>query len=111
MPPNKAHKKMLVSYRGVVEQGQVRLCEPVELPEGTEVLVIPVEPGSAKVQERHLAELSPEEWKKPFDAVRAAWETSDPAPKEADLPGDEKSSALVRDVRVERAARRTWKKR
>jgi hypothetical protein len=111
MPPNKAHKKMLVSYRGVVEQGQVRLCEPVELPEGTEVLVIAVEPGSAEVQERHLAELSPEEWKKPFDTVRAAWESSEPAPKEVDLLADEKSSALVRDVRVERAAKRAREKR
>jgi hypothetical protein len=95
---------MLATYLGVVEKGRVRLREPVDLPEGAEVLVIAVEPESAEVQERRLAALSPEEWKEPFDSVRAARETSEPAPKEADLSDDEELSTLVQEARLELAA-------
>jgi hypothetical protein len=51
---------MLISYRGVVDGGQVRLHEAVTLPEGTEVIVtvLPteIEPGEPTDEElAHLA--------------------------------------------------------
>jgi hypothetical protein len=102
---------MLTSYHGVVEKGKVRLREPADLAEGTEVLVIAVEPESVEAQKRHLAALSTEEWRKPFDAVRAAWETSEAASKEADLPDDEELSTLVDNARAELTAKRSREKR
>jgi hypothetical protein len=93
---------VLATYRGVVERdGIVRLREGPALPTGTEVVVVVAQPLSIEEQERRLAALSPEEWQRPFDAVRAAWDTSEPAPDEDDLPSDEELVALVHQARSE----------
>jgi len=95
----------LTTYRGVMEKdGLVRLRHAPALPEGTEVVVVVVQPlSSLEEQERRLAALSPEEWRKPFDAVRAAWDASEPAPDEDALPSDEELVDLVNQVRQEKA--------
>jgi hypothetical protein len=95
----------LTAYHGVVEEeGIVRLRQAPPLPAGTEVVVVVAQPVlSLEEQERRLAALSPEEWRRPFDAVEAAWDASEPAPDEAHLPSDEELVALVHEVRQERA--------
>jgi len=95
----------LTTYRGVIEKdGFVRLHHTPGLPVGTEVLVVAAQPlPSLEEQKHHLAELSPEEWHKPFDAVRAAWDTSEPVPDEDVLPNDKELGELVHKVRQERA--------
>jgi hypothetical protein len=93
---------VLATYRGVVERGGiVRLQEEPALPTGTEVVVVVAQPLSIEEQERRLAALSTEEWQRPFDAVRAAWDVSEPAPDEDHLPGDEELVALVHQARSE----------
>ena len=42
-----------------------------------------------------------QEWHQPFDAVRAAWDASLPAPNEVAIPDDETLVALVYQVRDE----------
>ncbi len=84
----------LTMYRGVMEKdGLVRLRYAPALPVGAEVVVVVAQPlPSPEEQKRRLAALSPEEWRKPFDAVRAAWDASEPAPDEdALLPGSYQS--------------------
>ncbi len=95
----------LTTYRGVMERGSlVRLRHAPALPVGTEVVVVAVQPLlPLEEQKRHLAALSPEEWRKPFDAVRAAWDTSEPATDEDSLPSDEELAELVHKVRQESA--------
>jgi len=95
---------VLTAYRGVVEkEGTVRLRQAPSLPAGTEVVVVVAQSvPSLEEQERRLAALSPEEWRRPFDAVRAAWDASEPAPDEGHLPSDEELVELVHQVRKER---------
>lgn len=51
---------MLISYRGVVDGGQVRLREAVTLPEGTEVIVtiLSTEVDSDEPTDKELAHLA-----------------------------------------------------
>jgi len=95
---------VLTAYHGVVEKGGiVRLRQASVLPAGTEVVVVAAQPiPSLEEQERRLAALSPEEWRRPFDAVQAAWDASEPAPDEGHLPSDDELVALVRQARNER---------
>jgi len=95
---------VLTAYRGVVEkEGTVRLHQAPSLPAGTEVVVVVAQTvPSLEEQEHRLAALSPEEWRRPFDAVRAAWDASEPAPDEGHLPSDEELVELVHQVRKER---------
>jgi hypothetical protein len=94
---------VLTAYRGVVEKnGLVRLQRAPALPAGTEVVVVMAQPlPSIEEQKRRLAALSPEEWRQPFEAIYAAWNTSEPAPDEENIPGDEELVALVHQVRDE----------
>jgi len=94
---------ILTAYRGVVEKtGLVRLRRAPALPAGTEVVVVAAQPlPSIEEQKRRLAALSPEEWRKPFEAVHAAWNASEPAPDAENIPGDEELVALVHQVRDE----------
>ncbi len=60
------------------------------------MLVVAAQPlPSLEEQERRLAWMSEEEWCKPFDAVRTAWDTSEPAPEEGRLLSDDELVALV----------------
>lgn len=95
---------VLTTYRGVVEKGVVRLRPPSPaLPEGAEVLVVAVQPSpSLEEQERRFAEMSEEEWRKPFDIVRMAWDASEPAPEEGKVLSDDELVALVHRARDER---------
>lgn len=93
---------VLVSYRGVVEEeGVVRVREAAALPTGTEVIVIAAQIAPLEEQKHRLANLSPTEWRRPFEAVRAAWDTSEPAPDEERLPSDDELVALVRHARTD----------
>ena len=94
---------VLTTYHGVLEEeGIVRLHRAPPLPAGTEVVVVVAQPVlSLEEQERCLAALSPEEWRGPFDAVRAAWDASEPVPDEGHIPGDEELVALIHQVRDE----------
>ncbi len=94
---------VLTTYRGIVENGMVRL-RPSSLvpPDGTEVLVVAAQPlPSPEEQERRWAAMSPEEWRKPFDAVRAAWDATEPAPDEGKTFSDDELVALVHEARDE----------
>jgi hypothetical protein len=95
---------VLTAYHGVVEkEGIVRLRQAPSLPAGTEVVVVVAQSlPSLEEREHRLAALSPEEWQRPFDAVRAAWDASEPAPDEGRLPSDEELVELVHQVRKER---------
>lgn len=91
---------VLTTYHGIVEkEGIVRVREGALLPAGTEVIIVAAELASLEEQKRRLANISPAEWRQPFDAVRAAWDTSEPAPGEDDLPSDDELVALVRQAR------------
>jgi hypothetical protein len=91
---------ILTTYHGVVEkEGIVRVREGALLPAGTEVIIVAAELASLEDQKRRLANISPAEWRQPFDAVRAAWNASEPAPEEGDLPSDDELVALVRQAR------------
>ena len=97
---------VLTTYRGVLEKDRVvRLHQTPVLPVGTEVVVVAARPlPSIKGQKHRLATLSPEEWRKPFDAVRAAWDTSEPAPDEDSPPNDEGLVTLVHQAQEEHNA-------
>lgn len=95
---------VLTAYRGVIEEeGTVRLRQAPALPAGTEVVVVVAQSvPSLEEQEHRLASLSPEEWRRPFDAVRAAWDASEPAPDEGHLASDKELVELVHQVRNDR---------
>lgn len=96
---------ILTAYRGVVEKnGLVRLRRSADvrlLPPGSEVLVVATQPPpilDLDEQERRLAALSPEEWRRPFEAYEAiaARELAD-----ADIAdiSDDELVALIHEVR------------
>ena len=93
---------MLISYPGIVKKGQIQLEEPVELPEGAQVLVV-VDLPLAKVeaQERRLAALSENEWQAPFDAFEQATQDG-PTEIDIDSVSDQELVDLVHQVRAER---------
>jgi hypothetical protein len=94
----------LTTYRGVIKDGLVRLRHAPPLPAGTEVLVVAAQPLPSPEEQRHrLAALPPDEWRKPFDAVRAAWDASEPAPDEDALLSDEELVELIHKVQQEEA--------
>jgi hypothetical protein len=66
------------------------------------VIIVAAELASLEEQKRRLANISASEWQQPFDAVRAAWDTSEPVPGEGDLPSGEELVALVRQARSNR---------
>jgi hypothetical protein len=92
---------MLISYHGVVENGKVRLRDTVVLPEGAEVIVVTQQPLSLEEQERRLAALLPEEWPRSFEAVRRAWDESEPAELEGETLSDDELNAIVHLARTE----------
>lgn len=97
---------VLTTYRGVVEKGVVRLRPPSPaLPEGAEVLVVAVQPlPSPEEQERRFAEISEEEWRKPFDEF-ILLSRAEPAEVDIEEISDEELVALVHEVREERQRR------
>jgi hypothetical protein len=95
---------VLTAYHGVVEkEGIVRLRQAPSLPAGTEVVVVVAQPvPSLEEQERRLAALSPEEWRRPFDEFEAI-AAQEKAEVNIASVSDEELVALVHEVRQERA--------
>ena len=101
---------VLATYHGVLEQGGiVRLRQAPALPVGAEVVVAyphpvpsPTSLPSLEEQERHLAALSPEEWRRPFDEF-AAIVAQEQAEVDIASISDEELVALVHEARRERA--------
>jgi hypothetical protein len=92
---------MLVSYRGVVgKDGAVRLLDAA-LPFGVQVVVVAQEQLSVEEQIKRLEALSPELWRKPFEAVHHAWEQSEPAELEDEALSDDELVTLVHQAREE----------
>ena len=95
---------MLTSYHAVVaDGGQIRLTDPVELPPGTEVLVVVATPSQAKAtaQEARLAALSETEWRAPFEAYAAAVAEESPPDADPTTISDEELVEIVHRVRAE----------
>ena len=91
----------LNTYQGVVEGGKVRLLNAT-LPDGVQVVVVAPETlPSIEEQLERLRGLSPEEWRKPFEAIRQAWKKSEPADQEAETLTDDELSALIHEAREE----------
>lgn len=98
---------VLAAYRGVVQKnGLVRLRRPAEarlLPPGSEVLIIAMQAQPApdlEEQERRLAALSPEEWRRPFAEYEAIAAREFAEADIADISDDE-LVALVHEARQE----------
>jgi hypothetical protein len=90
---------MLVTYRGVVQDGKVLFRDASELPDGTEVVVVVERPYlSVEEQEERLAHLTVREWQAPFNALSEAIEEN---PADADLESisDEALVELVHRLR------------
>ena len=102
---------MLISYRGVVEGGKVRLQGSATLPEGTEVVVVAASIPllSVEEQKKRLAQLAaekPDEWREPFDALLHAWDESQPTELEAQPLSDTELETLIQQAREEVYAER-----
>ena len=78
----------LLSYRGTVSQGQIRLLEPATLPDGAQVIVVVQFP------------ISPEEWTRAFEEFEGVAAAHPPTEK----LGDEDVQALVDEARPTRRA-------
>jgi hypothetical protein len=91
----------LNSYQGVVEGGKVRLLN-ARLPDGVKVVVVAPEPlPSIEEQSERLRSLSADEWRKPFAAIRQAWEKTESAELEGEALSDDDLNALVHEAREE----------
>ena len=78
----------LITYQGIVSQGQIRLLEPATLPDGARVVIV-VQPP-----------LSLEEWARAFEAFEAIAAAH---PPDEELT-DEIAQALLDETRAERSA-------
>jgi len=99
---------VLAAYHGVLEKGGiVRLRQAPALPAGAEVVVVVAYPCPAPLpsleeQERRLAALSEEEWRRPFDEF-AAIVAQEQAEVDIASLSDDELVALVHEARRERA--------
>lgn len=90
---------MLVTYRGIIQNGKVLFRDASGLPDGTEVVVVVERPyPSVEEQEDRLSRLTVREWQAPFNALSTAIEEN---PAEADLEtvSDEELNELVHRLR------------
>lgn len=93
---------MLTSYAGVVKGGRIHLPTEVNLPEGTQVIVVVAErPLSLEEQEQYLNSLSPVEWRKLFDEFLQLSHTQ-AAEVDIESVSDDELVALVHEVREAR---------
>jgi hypothetical protein len=95
---------VLTTYHGVLEEeGIVRLRQAPPLPAGTEVVVVVAQPVlSLEEQERRLAALSSEEWRRPFEEFEAIAGQEEAEVDVASI-SDEELVALTRKARQEKA--------
>jgi hypothetical protein len=94
---------VLTTYHGVLEEeGIVRLRQAPPLPAGTEVVVVVAQPvPSLAVQERRLAALSPEEWRRSFEEFESIAGEEEVGVDVASI-SDEELVALVHETRQEK---------
>ena len=78
----------LLSYRGIVSQGQIRLLEPVTLPDGAQVIIVVQSP------------ISPEEWPRAFEEFEAVADAHPPAEE----LGEEIAQVLIDEAKATRQA-------
>ena len=99
---------VLTTYRGVVEKGVLRLRTSLPAPpDGAEVLVVAVQPlPPLEEQERRLAEMSEEEWLRPFKEFEAV-ATQEQPEVDIDTISDDELVALVHEAREEIHATRS----
>ena len=76
----------LVTYQGIVSQGQIRLLEPAELPDGAHVVVVVQSP------------ISREEWVRAFEEFEAVAAVHPPVENLT----DDIAQALINETRVAR---------
>jgi hypothetical protein len=94
---------VLTTYHGVLEEeGIVRLRQAPPLPVGTEVIVVVAQPVPSLVeQERRLATVSSEEWRRSFEEFDAIAGQEDAEVDVATI-SDEELVALTRRARQEK---------
>jgi hypothetical protein len=92
---------MLITYRGVIQDGKVLFPDASELPDGTEVVVV-VEKlyPTVEEQEERMAKLSLREWHAPFQAVIDA-KREFPAEVDMETLSDDELVELVHRLREE----------
>jgi hypothetical protein len=89
----------LLSYKGLVANGQIRLKGNPRLPDGTRLVVVVTEqPAWAS---RGLTEA---EWRKPFEEFIAVAQSAAPAPLEDQPLSDAEINASIHAARRERHA-------
>jgi hypothetical protein len=80
----------MTPIKGIIQQGQVVLTRPVDLPDGTEVNVVPVNAGMPGEEDKPLTPEEIADWLKWYDSLqpliftdeeRAAWEADRQARK------------------------------
>ena len=89
---------MLTTYQGVVEEGKVKLFGP-RPPDGTLVVVVAQAWPSVEEQIARLRAIPDDEWRKSFDALRRAWDESEPAELEGEQLSTEELVKLVHEAR------------
>ncbi len=89
---------MLVTFQGVVKEGQVRLFGAPP-PDGTFVVVVASAFPSVEEQEARLRAIPDDEWRKSFDTLRRAWDESKPAELEDEPLSPEELVKLVHEAR------------
>ncbi|HEY4688481.1 MAG TPA: hypothetical protein VIK33_04160 [Anaerolineae bacterium] len=89
----------LVTYEGLVDNGQIRLRGNPRLPDGTRLIVIVTERPAW--ESRSMTE---DEWRKPFDIFIQAVQSAAPAPLEDQPLTDAEINASVHATRKERRA-------
>ncbi len=90
---------MLLSYHGIIKEGQIQLQGPVTLPEGAQVLVVLAPPEAVETQERRLAEMSPADWQAPFDTFIAFSVQEEPPEIDSDTVSDDTLVDLIHQHR------------
>ncbi|MCP4599334.1 MAG: hypothetical protein GY847_02150 [Proteobacteria bacterium] len=100
---------MLTSYRGTIKKGQIQLEEPVNLPEGAQILIV-VDLSLAEVEtrQRRLASLSESEWQAPFAVFeQSAQQLAQDTPLEIAIESvsDQELVDLVHQVRADQESK------
>jgi hypothetical protein len=91
---------MAATFQGVIEKGQVRWLGAAP-PEGMLIVAVAKESPSVEEQIKRIQSIPPDEWRKSFDALRRAWEESEPAELEGEELADEELVKLVHQAREE----------
>ncbi len=89
---------MLATYWGIVEEGKVRLLGP-KPPDGTLVVVVAQGWPSVEDQIAQLRATPQDQWHRSLDALRRAWDESEPAEWEGERLAEDELVKLVHEAR------------